>query len=129
MRAHIIENGIVTNTIEVNSLDVIPGLVEATDGGIGWNYADGVFSAPVVPEPVPVVPESVTMRQARLALLAADLLDDVDTMIQSIGRAAAITWEFATEVQRNNELVIAVLTSKGFTENQIDDLFVSADKL
>lgn len=78
---------------------------------------------------IPVVPSSVTMRQARLALLAAGLLDDVNTLIASIGQEAAITWEFATEVQRNNELVIAVLTSKGFTENQIDDLFVSADKL
>lgn len=46
MKAHIIENGLVTNTIEVNSLDFMPNLVEATEAGIGWSYADGVFTAP-----------------------------------------------------------------------------------
>jgi len=76
-----------------------------------------------------LVPASVTMRQARLALLAADLLDDVDVMIQSIGRAAAITWEFATEVQRTNELIAAVQEAKGLTEEQIDDMFIEASKL
>lgn len=48
MRAHLIENGVVTNTLEVDSLDFIPNLVEATEGSIGWTYTDGVFTAPVV---------------------------------------------------------------------------------
>ena len=46
MKAHVIENGLVTNTIEVDSLDFMPNLVEATEGGIGWSYADGIFAAP-----------------------------------------------------------------------------------
>lgn len=46
MKAHIIENGIVVNTIEVESLDFMPNLVEATEGSIGWTYSDGVFSIP-----------------------------------------------------------------------------------
>jgi hypothetical protein len=46
MRAHIIEDGFVVNTIIVDSLDFLPNLVEATEGGIGWSYADGVFTAP-----------------------------------------------------------------------------------
>jgi hypothetical protein len=46
MKAHIVENGIVTNTIEIDSLDLLPNLVEATEGGIGWSYVDGVFTAP-----------------------------------------------------------------------------------
>jgi hypothetical protein len=48
MKAHVIEDGVVINTIEVDSLDFMPNLVEATDGGIGWSYVDGVFTAPVV---------------------------------------------------------------------------------
>jgi hypothetical protein len=48
MKAHVIENSIVTNTIEVDSLDFMPNLVEATEGGIGWSYVDGVFTSPVV---------------------------------------------------------------------------------
>jgi hypothetical protein len=46
MKAHIIENGLVANTIEIDSLDSMPNLVEATEGEIGWSYADGVFTAP-----------------------------------------------------------------------------------
>ena len=46
MKAHIIENGLVVNTIEIDSLDSMPNLVEATEGEIGWSYADGVLTAP-----------------------------------------------------------------------------------
>ena len=47
MRAHIIENGVVKNTIEVESLSVIPGLVAAVgDEGIGWSYNGSAFIAP-----------------------------------------------------------------------------------
>jgi len=49
MKAHIIENGIVINTVVVDSLDSLPGLVEAPKGtGIGWGYIDGAFVAPYV---------------------------------------------------------------------------------
>lgn len=47
MRAHLIANGKVVNTIEVTSLDFMPNLIDGTDGGIGWAYANGVLSAPV----------------------------------------------------------------------------------
>jgi len=46
MKAHVIENNLITNTIEVESLDLIPNLVEATEGSIGWSYVDGVFTEP-----------------------------------------------------------------------------------
>ena len=47
MRAHIIENGVVKNTIEVESLSVIPGLVAAVgEEGIGWSYDGHAFTAP-----------------------------------------------------------------------------------
>lgn len=55
MKAHVITDGKVSNTIVVESLDVLPNLVEATEGGIGWTYFGGVFTAP--PEPEVVVPE------------------------------------------------------------------------
>ena len=73
MRAHKIENGVVVNTIEVESLDFMPNLVEATEGGIGWTYANGVFTAP--PEPEVVVPPAPTKEQlmAELAALTAKI--------------------------------------------------------
>lgn len=48
MKAHIVENGIIVNTIEVDSLDVMPNLIEATEGAVGWSYSNGVFAAPVI---------------------------------------------------------------------------------
>ncbi len=46
MKAHVIEDGVVVNTIEVDSLDFMPDLVEATEGGIGWSHLRGSFTAP-----------------------------------------------------------------------------------
>jgi hypothetical protein len=46
MKAHVIENNLVVNTIEVDSLDFLPNLIEATEGAIGWSYSNGVFTEP-----------------------------------------------------------------------------------
>ena len=75
------------------------------------------------------VPQVVTMRQARLALLAAGLLDTVETAIVAAGAAAKIEWDYATEVQRSSGLVPAMATALGMTEAQIDALFVTAATL
>lgn len=54
MKAHIIENGKVVNTILIDSLDVIPNLVNGENGGaIGDLYQNGQFSKlPVVIDPM-----------------------------------------------------------------------------
>lgn len=49
MRAHIVENGAVVNTIEVDSLDAIPGLIDGDVGGIGWLW-DGENLTPPAPD-------------------------------------------------------------------------------
>ena len=49
MRAHVIDNGVVVNTIEVETLDVLQGLVAAQGNeGIGWIYDGHAFAAPTV---------------------------------------------------------------------------------
>ena len=75
------------------------------------------------------VPQTVTMRQARLALLAAGLLDDVEAGIVGAGTAAKIEWEYAQTVDRTSGLVPAMATALGMTELQIDALFISAGSL
>lgn len=74
------------------------------------------------PEPAPIEPEKridvVTMRQARLALLAAGLLDEVDAIV-SQDPAAKIEWEYATTVERSHPL-IALLNLE---DEVIDQLF------
>ena len=73
MRAHVITDGKVTNTIIVDSLDFMPNLVEATEGGIGWTYANGAFTEP--PEPEVVAPPAPTKEQllAELQALTAKI--------------------------------------------------------
>ena len=68
MRAHVIENGVVVNTIEVESMDFMPGLVEADVGTIGWSY-DGVTFTP--PEPTPIVVPAAPTKEQLMAELAA----------------------------------------------------------
>lgn len=49
MRAHVIENGVVTNTIEVESLDFMPNLVNGENGGgRGDIYENGEFKNPPI---------------------------------------------------------------------------------
>lgn len=129
MRAHVIENGVVVNIIEVESLDFLPNLVEATEGSIGWLYDGETFSPP--PAPPDPVPASVTMRQARLALLGAGLLDDVDAALAAIPdamqrRAAQIEWEFAATVDRQSPWVANLAGALGLADEQLDALFVAA---
>ena len=75
------------------------------------------------------VPQQVTMRQARLALLSAGLLDDVEMVITAAGRAAQLEWEYAAAVDRSNPAIVAVQQQKSLTDAQIDDLFREAAKL
>ena len=81
--------------------------------------------APYVAPPAPPVTQ-VSMRQARLALLAADLLDDVEAMIVQADRAVQIEWEYATVVDRASPLVEAIGTALNLTDVQIDALFADA---
>jgi hypothetical protein len=73
MRAHQIENGVVVNTIEVESLDFMPGLVEATEGSIGDRYENGQFIKPVVPEPEPAPAPTKEQLMAELAALTTKI--------------------------------------------------------
>ena len=70
------------------------------------------------------VPRLVTMRQARLALLQFNLLDQVDAAITD--PAARIEWEYATTVERVSPLVQNLSTGLCLTEQQIDELFTLA---
>ena len=75
------------------------------------------------------VPQQITMRQARLALLNAGLLDDVGVVIAAAGREAQLEWEYAAVVDRSNLAVAAVQQQGGMTDAQIDDMFREAAKL
>lgn len=56
MRAHVIRNDVVVDTIEVESLDFMPGLIDGSVGGIGWRMVEGKL---IEPAPTPQTPEEI----------------------------------------------------------------------
>lgn len=77
----------------------------------------------------PPISSSVTMRQARLALLQSGLLDSVNAAIQQSGGAASIEWEYATAVDRQSPLVASLAGALNLTEAHLDNLFTLASTL
>jgi hypothetical protein len=68
--------------------------------------------------------QSVSPRQARLALLAASLLDAVESeLAKPENRAERIQWEYALEIRREDPLVSTISAGLGFTKTQTDELF------
>ena len=83
-----------------------------------------------LPAPTPpAIPTSLTMAQARIALLDAGLLDTVDAGIAQMPRAAQIKWEFAATVERSDALTQALAAALGLTAPQLDALFTAGAAL
>lgn len=92
--------------------------------------------APELPEYTPPpskVPKIVTMRQARLSLLHANLLQDATNAINAMpgveGDAARIEWEYAQEVHRDSALVASLAKALKLSDDQLDALFTEAATL
>lgn len=102
------------------------------------DYADylawlGEGNTPGAPPPVvEVVPAIVTMRQARLELLAARKLNAVGAAIASLPadhkEAAQIEWDYSATVERGSTLVSLLGAALGFDDAALDALFTAALK-
>lgn len=123
---------------EVNPMDALPRCTTKqppnyTPPQIPQFLGDSWIVLESYPAPQVAVPAAVTMRQARLALLGAGLLDDIDTAINALAgpqkEAARIEWEYSQEVQRYNGFVSILAPSLGLSEAQIDNLFIQASTL
>lgn len=80
------------------------------------------------------VPTVVTMRQARLALLQAGLLSQVEAAIAAIEdavqrQAVQIEWEYAAEVDMTHPWVQTLGAALGLTAEAMDALFEQAATL
>lgn len=78
-------------------------------------------------------PKTVTMRQARLALLAggylATVTDAIKAMTGDEGTAARIEWEYSQDVKRSQPLTQSLAALLNLTELQVDELFIAAAAL
>ena len=97
-----------------------------------WTFVDNVF-VPPPPPPPPPIPDVVSMRQARLALFQQDKLSQVqpliDAMMEPAKTITQISWDYATTVQRDDDLVIQLSAAMGLTEADLDTLFTLAATL
>jgi hypothetical protein len=116
----------------MNGTDLITEspVIEWNEREQGWQagntvYVDTQRSYTVVQN----MPNSISMRQARLQLLAMNLLDAVNTQISTMPTAAQIEWEYATEVKRDNPLVLALQTALSMTDSDMDLFFSDAIQL
>jgi hypothetical protein len=79
------------------------------------------------------VPQSVTMRQARLALSRAGKLDDVQAAIDALPEPdkteALIEWDYSNAVERNRDFVQMIGLAIGYDSEELDELFIQAEKL
>lgn len=142
MDYHLIEDGFFARTVQIDPLRALPargtlvspppltGLQVARWAGGVWEVLPERPAA--VSQPMPV-PQHVTMRQARLALLGAGLLAGIEAAINALPspqkEAARIEWEYSQEVQRHNGFVSALAPVLGLSDGQIDALFIAAAQL
>lgn len=80
------------------------------------------------------VPQVVTRRQARQALLLVGRLQDVQPAIDAIADPVQrgmvqIEWDDSQEFQRTRPTLIALATAIGMTEADLDNLFTQAAQL
>ena len=96
----------------------------------GNNLVNGVWTTPVPPT---IIPQEITMRQARLALLDIGLLANVQTAINTLPEPdktkAQIEWEYSNALQRDNPFVTTLGTALGLSSDDIDNLFITASGL
>ena len=131
-RYTIIKNGKAENFAEASAdFAASQNWVLSGDEAAGDLWDGGTFIKP--PPLPPVVPQSVTMRQARLALLAAGKLAAVNSAIAAMAspqkEAAQIEWEYSQTVERDRPFVLTLGAALGLDDAQLDALFVAAAAL
>ncbi len=134
MRAAAIEDGIVVNVIEVDSLEALPDvhLEYAETAAVGDRWSAGEFSKP--PAPPPPVPQTVTSRQAIQALIKRGLDDDVDAALAAIAdpvqrKLMRAEYDKSQVFERDRPLVIQIGAAIGLDAAGLDDLFSFASTL
>jgi hypothetical protein len=98
MRAHVIEAGRIVNTVEVESLGVLPGLVAATGNeGIGWLYDGHAFTAPA--------PDLTALRASQWEAIKTER----DKRIQTGGYQAAGKWFHSDTFSRTQQMGLVMM--------------------
>jgi hypothetical protein len=77
----------------------------------------------------PISTESITPRQAKLALYGAGLLDQVETMVAAADKAVQIHYQESVIWYRSDPVLNGLAVELGMSSEQLDELFASAARL
>ena len=84
----------------------------------------------IVELPPSPVPAEIQMWQARAILSRVGLLQQVNQAVTAAANPEIeIAWGYAPNVVRNSGFVLAMATSLGLSETQIDGLFIEGSKI
>ena len=110
---------------EVALLSTLPN-----GAGVGWTRdAGGIWQAPLAPEPDPSPVVWVSPLQARRALAQAGLRQAVEDWVAAQPQDVRDAWDYATQIRRDDPLIVAAGAALSLTQAQVDELFVLAETL
>lgn len=69
---------------------------------------------------------SISRHQAKIVLLNHNLLDQVNTLMETADPAMVIAWNEAPSFNRNSPTLLAIATALNLTEAEVDMLFAEA---
>lgn len=98
----------------------------------GWGQEFDLSSAEPYSEEIDYredIPQAISRFQARAALLDAGLLADVEIALADADPLTQLAWAEAIEWRRDSPTIAAIGDALGLTEEDIDDLFIEADKI
>ena len=115
------------------ALKALPAEVRPTFLAESSAAVKAYFAAQAEAQAKAAKPKEVTMRQARLALLQAGLLDKVTAAIANMPspkkEAAQIEWEYSNSLKRSQPLTVELGAVLGLDTDALDALFLKASKI
>lgn len=87
----------------------------------------------IKPVVLPYVPETISLWAFRSILTLQGLITQAEALIDSLSEpaktVATIQWEYGNYIDRNHPLIASLGSQLGLTSEQIDNIFIEADKL
>lgn len=77
---------------------------------------------------IPIVP-TMTLRQARLALLDAGVLDQAEDIIKTLSRPDQIEWDYGDGIRGDSPIITALKEQLPMTDEQVGQLFLAGQSL
>lgn len=105
-------------------------IVESTEGlprepKVGWLWEKGAYR----PDIKPVTPRQIRQAWILSGRLLSEIIDMIDLLPEPSRSLAHAEWEYSTLVFRTNPLVSQLAAMQGFTDQELDDLWIFAGSL